>query len=79
MAKYRLRAVGADFDVGDEGCDYPDAEAARRAAVKAGIAIAAEEVANGRKSSIIEAQVIEQDQMLARYVIALSVEALRPD
>jgi hypothetical protein len=78
MAKYRLRAVGADFDVDDDGCDYADAGAARRAAVKAGIAIAAEEIAEGKKSSIVEAQVLEDDRTLARYVIALGVEALLP-
>lgn len=79
MVKYRLRAVGADFDVDDQGCDYANAEAAGRAAVRSSIAIAADEIEQGKKSSIIEAQVLENDRTLARYVVALSVEALRAD
>ncbi len=78
MVKYRLRAVGADFDVDDQGCNYANAEAAGRAAVRSSIAMAAEEIDQGKKSSIIEAQVLEDGQPLARYVVAISVEALRP-
>jgi len=76
MPIYRVRALGADFEAGDEGCDYSSAEAAERAAVKAGIAIAADEIDQGKKSSIIEARIHRGEQTIGRYVIALSVEML---
>jgi len=77
MASYRVRAIGADFEADDGGCGYLRAEDAQRAAVKAGIAIAADEIEGGKKSSIVEVQVLDAEETVNRFVVALSVEALR--
>ena len=79
MARYRVRAIGADFDADDGGCDYLRSEDATRAAVKAGIAIAADAVQGGKKRSIVEVQVFDGQQNVGRFVVALSVEALQPN
>ena len=77
MAVYFIRAIGSDFDVADEGVDYADAAEARRAAVRAAVELAAEEVGGDERcSSIIEARVEDDSKTVARYVIALSVEPL---
>lgn len=76
MAVYFIRAIGSDFDVADEGVEYTDADDARRAAVRAAIELAAEEIDDNRRSSIIEARVENGGNAIARYVIALSVEPL---
>jgi hypothetical protein len=78
MAIYRLRAIGADFEAKDDGSEYISAEVAKRAAVKAGIALASAEIDKGQKSSIIEAHVQEGGRTVIRYVVALSVEGLPP-
>lgn len=79
MASYRVRAVGADFEADDdESSEYITAKVAGHAAVKAGIAIAADEIDRGKSSSIIEAYVREGERTIGRYVIVLSVEALPP-
>jgi hypothetical protein len=78
MAKYHVRAIGADFQADDDGVDYISAEVAKKAAVTAGIAIAADEIDRGKKSSIIEAHVRDGARTIGRYVIALSVEKLPP-
>ena len=77
MATFRVRAIGADFEADDEGCEYLRAEDAKRAAVKAGIDIAADEIERGKASSIVEVQVFDREQAVGRFVVALSVEALR--
>ena len=76
MAVYFIRAIGSDFDVADEGVEYADAAGARRAAVRAAIELAAEEINDSQRSSIIEARVEDKGEAIARYVIALSVEPL---
>lgn len=78
MATYRVRAIGADFEADDEGYEYISADAAKKAAVKAGIAIASDEIDRGKKSSIIEAHVCQGQRTVGRFIIALSVDALRP-
>ena len=77
MANYRVRAIGADFEAGDEGCDYLRIEDAKRAAVKAGIGIASDEIERGKKSSIVEIQVLNRGRPVSRFVVALSVDTLR--
>lgn len=79
MANYRVRAVGADFEASDDdGSDYISPQVAGQAAVRAAIAIAADEIERGKKSSIIEAHVRDGHRTISRFVIALSVEALPP-
>ena len=78
MANYSVRAIGVDFEADDQGYEYVSAEAARRSAVKSAIDIAADEIDRGKKSSIVEAQVLQGNRLIGRYVVALSVEALRP-
>jgi hypothetical protein len=77
MATYRVRAIGADFEAGDEGCEYLRAEDAKCAAVKAGIAIATDEIIGGKDSSIVEVHVLDREQAIGRFIVALSVAALR--
>jgi hypothetical protein len=77
VASYRLRAIGADFEAEDEGSSYRNRQAAQRAAIRAGIAIATDEIDTGKSSSIVEAQLIEGEETIGRFVVALSVEALR--
>lgn len=76
MAVYFIRAIGSDFDAADDGIDYANAAEAERAAIKAAIDLAAEEINDDRRSSIIEARVEEDGEAIGRYVIALSVEPL---
>jgi hypothetical protein len=78
MAKYNVRAIGADFEADDDSADYISAKVAKEAAVKAGIALAADEIHHGKKSSIIEAHVRDGARTIGRFVIALSVETLPP-
>lgn len=77
VASYRLRAIGANFEAEDEGSSYSSRDAAQRAAIKAGIALAADEVEGGKSSSIVEAQILDGKRTVGRFVVALSVEALR--
>lgn len=75
---YRVRIVGADFDAEDEGTDYPDAESAKRQAVKAAIAVAADEASRGMCGAVLEARIEDGSDVLARYIVAVSVEPLEP-
>ena len=77
MARYRLRAIGADFEAEDEYSSYRSRDAAQRAAIKAGIALAADEIEGGKRSSIVEAQVLDGQETIGRFVVASSVETLR--
>lgn len=72
---YRVRVAGADFEAADDGCEYNSNDAAKRAAVKAGVAIAADEVERGKASSIVEAHVLQDEQTIGRFIITLRVEA----
>jgi hypothetical protein len=76
VPSYRVRLVGTDFDAVDEGADYPDTETAAREAVKAAIAVAADEASRGNQGAVLEARVEDGANVLARYVVALSVEQL---
>ena len=79
MPRYRLRAIGADFEAADDGHDFADADVATAEAKRAGIALAAEEIEKGKNCSVVEAHVLDDRETIIRYVIALSVEALQTD
>lgn len=74
MPTYRVRIVGTDFDAEDEGSEYPDTDTAVNAAIKAAIAVAADEASRGASGAVMEARVEEGADVLARYIVALSVE-----
>jgi hypothetical protein len=78
MASYRVRAIGADFDADDDGAEYPNVDAARQAALKAGIAIATDEIGEGKNYSIVEVRILDGKRTSGRFVVALAVEELRP-
>ena len=78
MPTYRIRIVGTDFDAEDDGAEYPNTETAVKAAVKAAIAVAADEASQGSCGAVLEARVEDHASVLARYVVALSVEPFQP-
>lgn len=76
MANYSVRAIGADFEADDQGSEYISADVAKKAAVKAAVAIAADEIDKGKNSSIIETHIKKNGQTVSRYLVVLSVEAM---
>ena len=72
-----IRTVNSSFDVADQGADYPDVQAAYRAAVKAGVRIAADEVESGRDIAIIEICIEDPEgNRRARGVVSLATSPL---
>lgn len=67
-----------DFDAEDDGKDYPDTDTAVKEAVKAAIAIAADEASRGHDGAVLEARVEDGAHIIARYIVALSVEPVEP-
>ena len=78
MPTYRVRIVGTDFDAEDEGIEYLNTDAAAEQAIRAAIAIAADEATRGSCGAVLEARVEDGTNVIAHYIVALSVEQVDP-
>ena len=73
-----IRTINAALDARDDGTDYVDMEAAKRAGVHAGGRIALSEIKNGRLSTIIEVRLEQTDGSLVdRFAVSCSVGDLK--
>jgi hypothetical protein len=73
-----IRAVNSVFEVTDQGGEYPDVDSAYEAAVKGAVAMAAEEIAGGKRVAIIETCIEdEQGKQLTRGVVSVATARLQ--
>ena len=73
-----IRTINTELDARDDGADYADIDAAKKAGVHAGGRIALSELKNGRASTIIEVRLEETDGSLVdRFAVSSSVGDLK--
>lgn len=72
MPRYRIRLINSEFDSADES-DFPSLEAARKSAVHTATKVVSEAVADGENASAVEVHICEEEHMVSRQVVTLSV------
>ena len=78
MPYLTIRAVNSAFDVSDQGGEYPDTEAAYRAAVTAAVAMAQEEITSGANVAIVETCIEDSNgNQVARGVVSIATSRLQ--
>jgi len=78
MPFLHIRTINTTIDACDEGADYADMAAARKAAVHAGGRIALSELNAGIKSTIIEVRLQEPGgELVDRFAVSSSISDLK--
>jgi len=72
MSRYRIRLINSEFDSADDA-DFPSLDAARKSAVHTATRVLVDAVAEGEATSAVEVQICEQERMLSRQVVTISV------
>jgi hypothetical protein len=72
MSRYRIRLINSHFETADE-VDFSSIESARKSGVAAAMSIVAEAVAEGEATAAIEVQIFENEKLVSRQVVTLSV------
>lgn len=73
MPEYRTRLINSEFDITDDGAVQDSVEAASRAAILAAIDIAKGLYANGELQPRIEILISEDERVVAKQVLTVSV------
>ena len=76
MPIYHTRLINSDFDTQDDGAFHENADAASKAAILAAAEIATELLAKGEQLPHIEVIISEDEVVVARHVVTLSVAHL---
>ena len=78
MPMFYIRAINSTFQTRDEGKEYALAEHALRAGVDAAIAIATDELRQGRTNTAVEVCIEDrQEEAVLRSVVSLGVCTLQ--
>jgi hypothetical protein len=72
MPRFSIHMINSEFESTDD-VDYPSLESARKAAIASATSIVAESIGQGEPTSAVEVQIFENDQMVSRQVVTLSV------
>ena len=77
MPHFSICTINTTFQTEDEGAEYDDADAAYRAAVEAGIAMATDEVRGGKGLGVIAIHVQDDaGRVVARGMVSLATSPL---
>jgi hypothetical protein len=77
MPRYFIRTINSTFETQDQGNEYLDLDTAYRAAVDAGIAMAADEIHQSATVGVIAIHIEDAaGQLLARGVVSLATSPL---
>lgn len=74
MVLYRTRLINSEFDVTDDGSFHDSLEDASKSAILAAIDIAKGLYANGEKQPHIDVVISEDDRVVARHALTVTVE-----
>lgn len=72
MPQYRIRMINSHFESADE-LEFSSLDAARKSGVATATSIVSESIADGDPTSAVEVQIFENDELVSRQVITLSV------
>ena len=72
MPLYRIRMINSHFESVDE-VDFGSIDAARQAAITAATSVVSESIAEGERTSAVEVQIFNDERLVSRQVITLSV------
>jgi|tagenome__1003787_1003787.scaffolds.fasta_scaffold15890192_1 hypothetical protein len=75
MHHYRIHMINSDFESSEEGA-YASLQAAIEAALRSASEVARDLIAKGEANSAIEIRIEENDQVIARRVLAYSISPL---
>lgn len=72
MPHFRIRMINSTFESADEA-DFSSLERARKAAITAATNMVSELIVEGERASAVEVQIFEDDRLVSRQVVTLSV------
>jgi predicted transcriptional regulator len=75
MPRYRIRMINSKFESVDDA-DHSSLEAARTSAISTAVKVAAEAVAGGEPNAAVEVEIYEDQTVVARKLVTLSVSDL---
>lgn len=75
MPSYRIRLINSHFESVDE-VNFVSLDAAQKSAIATAMTIVSEAIVAGERTSAVELQISETEELLSRQVVALSVTDL---
>jgi hypothetical protein len=72
MPLFRIRMINSTFESADE-VEFSSLDKARRSAITAATSIVSESIAEGEVASAVEVQIFEEERLVSRQVVTLSV------